>query len=308
MKKYLNVGADLFKNKNLYVHDYALINDKISEKLNLDLSELTNIYKHIPLCLNGEEHKKSRKKITNLIVSNKYIRKNMDSLIKSEIKNICTPGEKDILKEFIIPLRNELLFSMLYLKDVYIPKDLPLIFNPFLGITKRQNINNEIKITREEIRLKFPDYDETYISYCISIMALAGDTLTGFIGQGLEAIFSNKNYDLDYQKTFDIPPYPIIPNIYRKAVCPFKSNNREIKNGEEFKFNYDNIDMTNMKNRMLIFGSGIHTCSGRSISIMIWELIIKELKKYDININILEYSLSSDKTIMYPNVFKIKVC
>ena len=31
MKKYLNVGADLFKNKYLYVHDYALINDKISE-------------------------------------------------------------------------------------------------------------------------------------------------------------------------------------------------------------------------------------------------------------------------------------
>lgn len=303
-----SIENSIFKHPDLRGIDFIDSYLKLSEKLDLDFTEIINVLKHIPIPFHSDEHKKSRSEMFSLYLSNKDKKDNMKKYIENQINSFLINGKRNVLEDFINPLIKEQIYQLIGIKLVAEVDRFLDIFNIHMGIKRRKALNSDISKLRMELETKLPSLSKSDIYKRIGLILFATESTRGFIGCGLHSIFKSGYSNNIDEITKIIPNNIIIKKYFRTPKCPFEYEGIKYSDKQIMIFDYGNQDFETRKKRLKLFGIDKHTCIGRDLALGIWQSVTSELLNQKTKfIQIIDYDLLKSDLFVYPTKFTIRV-
>ncbi len=258
----------------------------IIERLDIDLSHMTTLTRHMPLAVEGERHRKLRVKFA------KEISKNTQSAILAfetvytehldALQSLADGARFCLIDDLLQP---SLRASLMHLAGIgECPVDrielIPQLFDDTVSLRKRVQINSVIGAVVEALPGSMST-DEKY--FRTAILALSGNTLLGSMSQSILNVVSrgraSRLSDLDWDLELPETGLALVEKYATRdteiAGCP-------IKTGDRLRLfldaaGYQDRDVSSYSD--LFFGSGPHKCPGMSFSRQAWKVVSKQLSK-----------------------------
>jgi hypothetical protein len=285
---------------------YAVRHHALGEHLGIDVSEIVKATEAIPLCLRGEAHQTSRRRLAKLIAD---AAAQADAVVESSIPellaNLFRPGWHDVNSEFINPCVERIIGAHIGV-SVQIPDDslLSRVFSQSIGVAKRKRLNGEIGELRRLMARTVPALTEQEIGDRIALAILGTDALRGTLGQSLKDLIER-----GASATGDVaPPKTGVPYIDREVLAPTVLSGSKLEAGTVVRAELKAFNGSSSEaHKLRFFGFGPHTCLGRRLSIQLWKKIAETWRQQAADVKIIAYALRRDDVFDIPETFEIEV-
>lgn len=293
-----------------YAEDYRAL----SERFNIDFSALVFAFSHIPLCLHGDRHARSRRMAGEFLATRR-------NLLAAQIPEITArhfsafkhEGRLEVMSAAIEPMIQEYVCLVAGI-EIDAAQDChraSLIFDRSSGLTKRLAMEGEVASLRKLIVSHLgegtPD-DE--VGLRLAFFILGKDPLTGMLGESLHKILESsagrKLMEIEFP---EYPPETGVPFIERLVVVPFSFGNSEFKQGDRVRIFLQSFGYKHSApSRLNFFGAGPHACLGRPLSIEIWKGVTSFLSEVPLRASVLSYApRTSDYVFTCPDKLVVEV-
>lgn len=302
--------AKILSDANMEPVPYGARHQALADNLGLDLREVIEITKSIPLMLRGADHEESRKRMAVLIAqAAPRVRIVTQQRLPAMIAALMSPGPHDVMAEFVDPLVNTIMAAIVGI-DIDLAADsmVSRLFSQSIGVSKRRRMNSELVALRQQIATKLPDLTPAEVSDRMTLCILGMDALRGTLGCSLHDIFRSGIWAAPDPLTRAYPPRTGVPYIDREAVSPVVVHDENHAAGTNFRawlVKLEDVDDSEARKRF--FGFGAHTCLGRKLSLEIWEGMTAALHLHPATIETLNYALRRDDVFHVPEKFVIEV-
>lgn len=281
---------------------------EISERTGINFDAAIALMAHLPIFLNGENHKKHRQELAKIYVTSRQEQeKNVDNVLK-EMSYMLEQleGELDLLLEIGKPLWEAVSSAILSNTsfDNGLISDLPDLFYPNLSIRRRKDLND--RLAAELNNISSAVREETL--HKISVLVLGARPLMHSIaisifkvatknaGQRLSSVKFSRSYTDSSLRYIDriATEDAIIDSCSRTSGSRIRC--------VSFDESYSEYD-----NSKYIFGSGRHLCLGRPISNYIWEKLVALLTALDKTITPVNLTLAQKEPFLMANISLIEL-
>ncbi len=269
-------------------------------------------FKYIPMCLNGEEHKASRRRFAEYIASRKPAMTAIaPQLVDRWFDGIEHRQTVELMSEAIEPLVKDVLGALngTDAEGRALIRSASAVFDRMMGKKRRRDLDNELAKIRVLIRKGIgPDGSEDDEGLRLSLFILGNDALAGSIGESLHRIFvANKGRRLS---EIDYPETPIATSVAfveRFVGNAFKYRGVTLGKGERLRIMLQSFEYSaDEADRLRMFGAGMHVCLGRQLSLDIWTRLVERLSRIDARVEVLDYELrEEDYVFTHPSKLSI---
>ena len=283
--------------------NYANRHRALGDHLGLDVSEIIDAISHIPLCLHGEAHVATRKRIAKLIADSSddalaFIARDVPEMLR----HLLSVGSHDVMAEFVNPCVNQLIST-----NIGIPLDLShdtlvsRLFSQATGVSKRRRMNAELADLRKLLSQELPSLTETEIGDRIALCILGTDALRGTLAGSLHAIFTGAEQSAEYPRTG-------VPYIDRQVLQSCPVDDVTYAPRSIVRARLDQLESSkNTKDRNRFFGYGAHVCLGRKLALRLWEQVQESINAQPIAVSITDYKMRRDDVFCIPETFEIEI-
>lgn len=304
---------DLIASGNLRPASYEEDYKTLEERLGIDFSSMTFAFNHIPLCLHGDRHMRSRRRVGEFLATRKAL---LDTRIPEAVAThfdaIRRVGRVEIMRDMVYPLVPDILSTVIDIDVSAVNcSNASVIFDKSISINKRRRIAAEIATLRELIASRLGgDASEEDVGMRLALVILGNDALTGTLGESLYRLFrtnpGRRLADIDYP---ELPPETGVPFIERLVVTPFKLASYDFAIGDRVRIFLQAFAYAGEpRSRVNFFGAGAHACLGRPISIAIWNAITAFLSNIPLRTDVLSYSArNSDYVFACPEALQVEL-
>lgn len=298
------------KNPAFRVVDQAGEIDRIKARLNLDLSHIARVFDHVPVNVEGKEHRERRRRVAKTLSA-----RTEEALERFErlARRLCAEhlgraGTSDLVADLFEPLILELAHALSGVTlsprpDFLSPTQ---IFDKSLGLSRRKLINEQIGALRARACEAMPDEDA---DTAVSLAILGSDTILGSLAlsfaERISAHPGSALRDIDWG---DRLTATAVPFIERQALEAVRYGDAEIKPNEIVRLYLDRLSMEETDKRDGFFGTGRHTCPGRAVAQQAWRLLCSALATLPYRIRIDSLKLrEADCMFLFPCEIKVTV-
>lgn len=282
----------------------------IGDHFALDVSEILSVSKHIPLCLRGDAHLAARRRIAEIISgSARQTRDVVEHDIPAMIHKLLTPGQHDVMQEFVTPLVNNLIG-----KTIGVPLKLgedtlvSHLFSHNIGISKRRRMNAELRDLRQAISAEIPSLNQVEVGDRLALCILGSDAMRGTVACSLHAILQTGTTSPDEPTLTATYSKTGVPFIDREALAPAKIEGQDYPAGTVLRSRLEAFEQADdPKTRQRFFGFGAHTCLGRTLALQVWKQIVHVLDETPVSVTVTEYTLRKDDSFHIPQTFRLEV-
>jgi cytochrome P450 len=306
-------SRELIASANLRPVPYAEDYQALEGRLGIDFSSLTFAFNHIPICLHGDRHVRSRRRVSEFLAARKAsLNARIPEAVATHFNAFRREGQVEVMEDVVVPLVHDIISTVI---DIDISaQDCPnasLVFDKSTGVKKRRRIAAEIASLRELISSRLgPNTTDDDVGLRLALLILGKDALIGTLGESLyrllEVNAGRQLSDIEYP---DFPPETGVPFIERQVVAPFRLADREFAAGDRVRIFLQAFAYAGgPRSRTNFFGSGAHACLGRPVSIEIWNAITALLSGVPLRANVLAYSArTSDYVFACPERLQVEL-
>lgn len=303
----------LLMSPNLLVSPYGPAYEDMARR-NPDYAfpNLIFAFKYIPMCLNDEEHKASRRRFAEYIASRKQT---MTAIVPQLIERWfggLQPGQTvELMTEAIEPLVKDVLGALngTDAEGRALIRSASAVFDRMMGWKRRRELDDELAKMRRLIRKALgPEGSEEDEGMRLSLFILGNDALAGSFGESLHRIFvanrGRKLSEINYPTT---PTATSVAFVERFVGDAFEYGGVALGKGERLRFMLQSFEYSaDPSDRLRMFGAGIHVCLGRQLSLDVWSKLVEKLSRIDARVDVLDYELrDEDYVFTHPSRLSI---
>ena len=293
-----------------YEEDYRALN----ERLGIDFPGLRFAFSHIPLCLHGDRHVRSRRRASEFLAARRpMMSAQIPELIARHFGRLARAGRLELMADVIVPLVHDVI-SLIVGTDIGSElecRNASVVFDKSIGVTKRRRIDAEIAKLRETIASHLgEDSDEEDTGLRLAFLILGKDALTGTLGESLHRVLEDnpgqRLSDIDYP---ELPPETGVPYIERHVTAPFEFAGCNFAQGERVRIFLQSFAYQDQEaSRTNFFGAGAHACLGRPLSLEIWKGIAAFLSTIPLRASLLTHvPRTSDYVFTCPEQLQVEL-
>ncbi len=257
-----------------------------------DFSAAIKLLEHLPVFMDGDHHMRVRKAMARQIAGSQKCQfsaavEKLDDLIATKL----LPATKiDLVADFAGPLWWAVSSSIVLRSPatVRLVDDIPGLFNPILSLSKRLDISKRIDAV---LRLAGEDAEEELI--LMGIATLGARPFAGSISLSLyEIIQKNAGKQFSDIAWPEIFPATSLRFVDRICLNPVTIGDNSFEAGEWVRCFAQRGDYTREENNAALFGFGVHSCLGKSISERVWKLVTEKLSQLPLSATPLDLVIS----------------
>ena len=283
---------------------YAERHAEIGARLGLDFTEIIKAIDHIPLCLRGDDHRQSRRRIAQVMAaSEQRCAAVLAEDVPALVADLMREGPHDVMEEFVLPCVNRAISAVTGIDIDHDANSLvSKVFSQTMGVSKRKRLNATFRDLKAQIAARRPDLHEAEIHDLVALNILGTDALRGTLGLSLHAHFAGG------EVAGTCPSRTAVAYIDREVVAPTQLADQSFDPGTILRLRLEAFtDTEDPGDRLRFFGAGAHLCLGRKFSVALWSGIVSELARYPREITVTAFSLKRDDVFQLPETFQIEV-
>ncbi len=268
---------------NLDVPRYGSDYQEIANRFSIDFGALRYALEHIPLTNSGEVHARLRRRMAEFLAARLAPTQHwLDERMGALLAPFFAPGPVEVISASVLPIVRGLMASLIALDDMPEPvTDSPsLLFDRSIGMAKRRRVDAELAMLRDAIAQRLgPDADEAAVGVRLALLILGRDATLGTLGYSLLGLLSGNEgkrlCDIDYP---DGPVATGVPHVERIVITPFNHGGHRFEVGQTVRILMQGLEYADGEvPSARFFGSGIHACLGRPVSILVWRSMTRVL-------------------------------
>lgn len=267
---------------------------QLQSRSNYDFSPAIKLLEHLPVFIDGDQHQTIRKVMAKQISRTQKCQFSAsEEILERLITHALMPQRQiDLVSEFAQPLWRAISGSIVP-REGAMPElvdDVPGLFSPLLSIRKRVEICDKIRAFLDACQA---DQEDSLILLCLA--SLGSRPFTGTLSLSLfDIIQKNPNRRFSEIEWPDIFPSSSLRYVDRICLRQTEISHQTFNQGDRVRCFTQLESYSGEDNTRSLFGFGIHTCLGKSISERIWRLIVDKFAKSDVR-------ATSDHIIMSPH-------
>jgi cytochrome P450 len=303
----------LLQSPHLEVAHYERSYEELQERSGHAFENLLFAYRHVPLCLNGAEHREARRRSAAFLNGRKPVAAAaILSLVEDSFVLLESRSEVDLAAEVLEPLVTRLLLSVVGVDERALSaKPTATIFDRLLGLRKRLRLEQEVSLLRAAIRDALqPDALPEDVGLLLALCILGQDALFGTVGESLFQILkAQAGRKLSEMEFPPAPTHTGVPYVERTVTHPIEIAGLALQPGSRLRLMLQSFSYTeDPDDRTRLFGAGVHSCLGRPLSLDLWGKITKRLSQIERRVEILRYELRTDDYLFTcPKTFLIRL-
>jgi hypothetical protein len=296
--------------KEFYAYPMADVYNELSTKSGIDFSAAILLMKHLPIFLDGDDHKDKRKRMAQVYADTRSRQEqNISSCIDQIIFEISVyNGEYDIIEGLANPIWRALQDAICDLDRIYIEpelvREIPRLFDPNLSLRRRKLINDKISDHLSNIS----SFEQPEFFDRIALLVLGVRPLVNSLALSLYKIAELQKHvklnEIEFPKSFSHSALTFVDRIARKSV---EIHGQCYDEGTRFRcvtVDETYLDIENQKN---MFGLGAHLCLGRPISMYIWKQLTASLGTLSKMIKPMELQYAQNEPFIVVSKAKIEI-
>lgn len=276
------VVVDLLRDHRLIVPSVVESLDRLTTRYKRDYSNLRFAAQCIPLLLEGQIHRETRRKLADLVTAGRArTTAAMPELMARYIEPMENATNPEWIEASFAPLVNEVFCHM-----CNCPLGLPFprlvltrLFDRFVSLTAIHAAEREIGHLRAELAKAAPDLDSALV---VALFIIGRDSLVGTLASSFYSILQNnlgrRFSDIEYP---DFPPETGVAIAERNAVSDIPVGTETIRAGDSVRMFFQPMSQAGSPVSVQnLFGAGIHSCIGRPISLDVWRAMVASLRSF----------------------------
>jgi hypothetical protein len=269
-------------------------------------------FRNIPLCLNGTEHRESRRRLAAFMNERRTaVAAAIPGLVAECFEVLDCRREVELAEEVLHPFVTRFMLAVAGIHaDACTVQPASSIFDRLLGLRKRLRLEENVGALRALMQDALGPGASEATGVRIALVILGHDALFGTLGESLFRVLSAQTGLKLSELAF--PPTPTdsgVAYVERIVQEPFEHAGVAFQNGDRLRLMLQSFSYTDEpSDRLRLFGAGIHSCLGRPFSIDLWSHITKRLSKLDRRVEILRYELRTDDYLFTcPKTFLVRL-
>ncbi|MBS0240173.1 MAG: hypothetical protein JSR89_17300 [Proteobacteria bacterium] len=257
---------------------------ELSRRTEMDFSAAVKLLEHLPVFIGGENHQRIRKVMAKQISRTKESQLAAVHQSLGDLFQHCfRPAAKiDLVADFAQPLWRSVSASIVPRDDKILDlvDEIPGLFSPILSIRERAKINEKIAAFLQS-NFGAEDEDERLILLCLA--SLGARPFVGTLSLSLYEIFrSHPNLPMCEMSWPEAFPSSSLTYVDRMCQATTDYTDLKLETGDRVRCVTQSPSYSVDENRRALFGFGVHTCLGKSISERVWSLVTHRLSKSDL--------------------------
>ena len=255
---------------------------QLESRTNYDFSAVIRLLEHLPVFIDGESHQIIRKAMARQISRTQKCQFSLsEEILEQLLRTLLHPDrDMDLVVGFAQPLWRAISSSIVPRSELVLSlvDEIPGLFSPLLSIRKRKDICTKIE---DFLNLHNNDQEDELILLCLA--SLGTRPFAGTLSLSLYEIFlrnpEKRFCDIQWPAIF---PSSSLRYVDRICLRQTRISDLVFDVGERVRCFTQSEGYTLEENTSSLFGFGLHTCLGKSISERVWKLIIEKFSKIEI--------------------------
>ena len=263
--------------------DGVAIHEYLEKRLDRGLPNLRFAFAHLPLCLEGAEHRSVRRAMAEYLTERRgAMATAVPRLVDQWLGVLETKDEIELVTEVLEPLVGDLIGALTGIDLSGKPTlwRVSSVFDRLIGFNKRLEQEDAVAALRELIREKIgangSEEEEVVI---LSYLVLGRNSLGGTLCESLYRLLAAN----EGRKLSEIP-FPVFPNetgvpyIERIVTADIEQGGVSYRAGDRVRLQMQSLAYSDRASeRARIFGIGAHACLGKQLSMDVWGAIGRKL-------------------------------
>jgi cytochrome P450 len=289
----------LLRSGDLHVAHYAPIYESVADRSGYAFANLRFAFKHIPLCHDGPEHSASRRRLAEFLIARRAkVAPSMPQMVARRLAPLERSGEVDLMSDILMPLVSDLIGAVTEteITDELAVRRATIVFDRFIGLRKRIELDDEIGRIRAMIRRSHPDASEEDEGLRLALFVLGHDTLTGTLGETIfQVLTANSGLDLREIEFPSVPSETAVPFVERTVARSFEYAGIAFEQGQRLRIYLQPLVYSdNPVDRARLFGIGVHACLGRQLALDVWRHLTARIAQIGSRLEIVSHTIRTE--------------
>lgn len=303
-----NLITKILKSRDFDVLSPVAAYKKLEDHTGLDFGAVTTSMDAMPLFVDGERHRELRAEMAKIMGKDRPLQsKVLASKADSIFSNYVRPnGAIDFVTDLTLPLYHALTKVLVGVDwtETFLSDDYPRLLDPVQSLNSRKALNASLV----EALDRHKD-DGVSAETIMALVMLGHDTFVGAIALSLWLTIEHNQgkmlSEIDWPMTL---PATSAPFVDRVAARDCEIAGYKISKGKRLRMVLDAIsEYGPLEQHDLIFGKGVHSCIGRSISENSWKMLTEKLSSFDMYARASSLEIRKpDSVFYYPIVSKVE--
>jgi cytochrome P450 len=280
----------------------------IEARYGVQVPNLSAVAKLLPLGLEGRPHQMVRRQMANLLSNGQ---ERMTALLPQIIDRHFAPlahsTEVEIVTECVVPFVAELFSQILDSPQTipFRPRTIGRIFDRFASVGAHRAIDAELAALRTQlVALGVEDPDLT-----LAFLMIGRDSLLSTLSESLAEIAGSGTGQALRDITFpQTPPQTGVSVTERMVGEDLSIGGQELRKGDRLRLYFQGYaHLPTEPEKLLMFGTGLHSCLGRGLSLDAWQALVAWLARVPRRMELVGYAVHPDPIFTMPEYVRVKL-
>lgn len=280
----------------------------LEERYSVRLSTLVAVAELLPLGLDGQPHLAVRRQMARIVSKGQErLAGLMPGLVEKHFAPLAHSAEVELCTECVAPFVEELFSRIIDGQETILfrPRTLARIFDRLTSIATRIAIDAELAALRAHlVALGIEDLDLT-----LAFLMIGRDSLLSTLAESLADIARNAGGaalpDLAYPA---MPPQTGVSVTERMVGEDLSIGGQDLRKGDRLRLYFQGYaHLPAEADKLLMFGTGLHSCLGRGLSLDAWQALVAWLSRVPRRMELVGYAVYPDPIFTMPEYVRIRL-
>jgi hypothetical protein len=270
----------LLQDDRLVMPDVDAALAALEGRYGIKLPHLRWVAMEIPLLSNDEHHRQVREPMAKFLSKAKKRAQSWRGSVSDLIAStLAQPGRLEVFRQLLLPIINVIFENVTRVAAPLEPLFLTKIFDHYASLKQLVDLEANVAALRAKLAASgIPAESEGTLT---SLVILGRDSLLSSISES----FLNLAISCQGRRLDDPPETPLrlfsgVAVAERIARRPFSLGRVSFGEGERVRLYFQGFNFLDGEtDRLGFFGSGPHSCLGRSLALEVWSLMVAEIAK-----------------------------
>ena len=272
--------TQLLQDDRLVMPDVDAALAALEGRYGIKLPHLRWVTSQLPLLSNGEHHRRVRQPMAKFLSSEKKHAESWRGGVADLIASaLAKPGRLEAFRQLLLPVVNAVFENVTRVAVAFEPLTLTKIFDHYASFKQLVDLEGHVAVLRAKLAASgIPAGSEGMLA---SLVMLGRDSLLSSISESfLNLVTICRGRRLDDPP--EDPPRLLsgVAIAERITRTPFSFGGISFREGERVRLYFQGFHLLGSETERLgAFGSGPHSCLGRSLALELWSLMVAEIAK-----------------------------
>ena len=298
--------TQLLQDDRLVMPDVDAALAALEGKYAIKLPHLRWVASQLPLLLNGEHHRRVRQPMAKFLSSEKKRAQSWRGGVADLIASgMAKPGRLEAFRQLLLPIINVIFENVTRVAVPLEPLFLTKIFDHYASFKQLVDLEGHVAAFRARLAIGgIPAESEGMFT---SLLILGRDSLVSSLSESfLNLATTCRGQRLDDPRKDPPRLFSGVAIAERIARTPFSFGGVSFDEGERVRLYFQGFNLLDGETERLgFFGSGPHSCLGRSLALEVWSLMAAEIAKVPRVIEAVEFEYDRGLIFTMPKYINV---